>query len=734
MELFENLSFYANHPLLQSLYETKKEYYKSLKTIYEVAVSSKATGNSLEGLVKSEALRSCKPGEWGSFMCLLALSSVTKRNIYSVYPSVGAIRTRIILNNLVTPRTGTSLGNMHIMFTQLGFTEGKSFNPNHFVPLSNMLKKVVVPKISTGKEKNKRKQEGSQKSSQLKLDKFISKFQNDEASHSQRNNGVELQTDVESKSDVFDLETYIDMAEFKDLSEGLDFPEKLKLSQRILHPPDKSYKFPYMEGKERRCQHSWFQLYPWLRYSFKENKLYCIACSIYGDEYNKTKSSNIVRFYKEPVKDMSTATKTMKSHIAGQGMHSVTMSKYLGLIQDVEKDKGIRGLTKPKSKKSEEKDNEKILSSIIEAIIFLGRQCLPLRGHEDSIKNHPSFSMDVKNNAGNFLELLYFIASKGDNTLKNHLEKKCKNAMYTSAPIQNELIFFCGEYIRDELLAEIKKNNFYAILADEAADCSTKSQMAIVLRFVDCQGNIREEFLEFAECKYGLKGEGLEKLILEVLKKFGLDIKNCRGQGYDGAGSVAGKDKGLAARIIKNHNRWAVYVHCWCHQLNLCVQSSCEVRLVENAFSTIKELTYFFNFSTPRRNVLIKQFSKFNKDLKKMVLTDPCRTRWIERLDGLDDFFLQYVPVVRALEEMELNEGEVVNRESSQKSSGLVANATKFEFIVSFVIAKKVLDYTYGITKMLQSKSMDLPRSIPLIRNLKSTIQAVRENIDEYHN
>ena len=669
IELFQNVSYYASHPLLQNLFETKKDYFVSLRSIYEIAVSSKATGVSLEELVKSEALRSCKPGEWGSFMCLLALSSVTKRNIFSVYPSIGAIKNRIILNNSIKPRSGVSFGDLHIMFTQLGFTEGKAFNPNHFVPLSNMLKKIVLPKISAVKATSKRKQKqpalAFQKSTQLKLDKFISKLEFDEPCQTEKNSiGLDHQIDLKcDKAGIFDSETYIDMADFKHLSAGLDPVGKLKLSQRVLLP-EKKFKFPVTDAN-RRCQHSWFQLYPWLRYSFKENKLYCIACSMYGDEFNEQHKTNILRFYKEPVEDMGSATKTMKAHIVGiDGMHAYTMPKYLGIIQDVEKNKGIKEITKPKSVKVEEKENDKILSSIIETIVFCGRQCLPLRGHEDSIRNHPNFSMEVKNNSGNFLELLYFIASKGDKTLKKHLEKKCKNAMYTSAPIQNELISCCGDFIRDKLLAEIKENKFFAILGDEAMDCSKKSQFSIVLRFVDCQGNIREEFLEFAECKYGLRGEDLEKTVLETLEKFGLDISNCRGQGYDGAGAVAGKDKGLAARIIKNHNIWAVYVHCWCHQLNLCVQSSCEVRSVENAFATIKELTYFFNFSSPRRKVLTDQISEYDKGLKKMVLTDPCRTRWVERIEGLDDFFLQYVPVVRALDQMDFNEEDEVNRES----------------------------------------------------------------------
>ena len=157
IELFENRAFYANHPLLRTLFETKREYFSSFNSVFEVTVSSKATGDSLEGKVKSEAIRMCHPGQWGSFLCLLALSSVTKRNIVSVYPSVGAIKYRMVLNNLIEPRAGISFGEIHIMFTQHDFSEGQRFHPNHFVPLLKIFRKVTLPAIPTIKSTKEKK-------------------------------------------------------------------------------------------------------------------------------------------------------------------------------------------------------------------------------------------------------------------------------------------------------------------------------------------------------------------------------------------------------------------------------------------------------------------------------------------------------------------------------------------------------------------------------------------------
>ena len=64
--------------------------------------------------------------------------------------------------------------------------------------------------------------------------------------------------------------------------------------------------------------------------------------------------------------------------------------------------------------------------------------------------------------------------------------------------------------------------------------------MSLALRFVDDHCNIREDFMGFLHCRWGLSGADLSKLLLNKLIEIGLNIQDCRGQGYDGAGAVSG--------------------------------------------------------------------------------------------------------------------------------------------------------------------------------------------------
>ena len=54
------------------------------------------------------------------------------------------------------------------------------------------------------------------------------------------------------------------------------------------------------------------------------------------------------------------------------------------------------------------------------------------------------------------------------------------------------------------------------------------------------------------------------------------------------------------------------------------------------------------------------------------------------------------------LEKMSLNENnQVCNRDTSAKATSFLKMITCFDFIVTLVISRKVLDYTLDVTKLL---------------------------------
>ena len=133
--------------------------------------------------------------------------------------------------------------------------------------------------------------------------------------------------------------------------------------------------------------------------------------------------------------------------------------------------------------------------------------------------------------------------------MKQHLHAHAaRNAKYISPQIQNELIDIVAfDVFQKDLIEEIKQAKFFSILADEVESHHVE-QLPLCIRFLDQGNNIREESVEFGKCEH-VNGEAIANEIVRLLEKANLDVKNCRGQGYDGASSMSSEAVGVQARI-----------------------------------------------------------------------------------------------------------------------------------------------------------------------------------------
>ena len=83
---------------------------------------------------------------------------------------------------------------------------------------------------------------------------------------------------------------------------------------------------------------------------------------------------------------------------------------------------------------------------------------------------------------------------------------------------------------------------YFGYQSNEVTDSSNWEQLGIVLRYV-VNGKPSERLFEFIECEC-ITGEVICDKIIESLTKAALDLKLCRSQTMDGAGNMAGKQKG----------------------------------------------------------------------------------------------------------------------------------------------------------------------------------------------
>lgn len=243
-------------------------------------------------------------------------------------------------------------------------------------------------------------------------------------------------------------------------------------------------------------------------------------------------------------------------------------------------------------------DNRLRLKASIDAVLYLVFQGCAMRGHDEKRGSV---------NRGNFLELVTLLSSYDKNVAKVVLDNAPKNASYISPDSQKEILQVVSEKVKWAIREEINNAN-YCIIVDEASDMSRKEQMAIVLRYVDNDGFVRERFFSLVHVS-DTSSMTLKNEICSVLSHYGFDIRNIRGQGYDGASNMRGEWNGLQA-LISRECPYAYYIHCFAHRLQLAlVAASKEVIPVYQFFSKLASIVTFVLGSCKRSDELRATFA-----------------------------------------------------------------------------------------------------------------------------
>ena len=116
------------------------------------------------------------------------------------------------------------------------------------------------------------------------------------------------------------------------------------------------------------------------------------------------------------------------------------------------------------------------------------------------------------------------------------IEKAPKNATYTIPRIQKEILYVFLAKVKKVIWEEIGDAKF-CIMVDEARDESMKEQMAVVFRYVNAEGFVKEHFFGLIYV-VDIAALTLKKGIYSLLSQHCLDIQNIQGQEYDGASNM----------------------------------------------------------------------------------------------------------------------------------------------------------------------------------------------------
>lgn len=143
-------------------------------------------------------------------------------------------------------------------------------------------------------------------------------------------------------------------------------------------------------------------------------------------------------------------------------------------------------------------------------------------------------------------------------------------------------------------------------------------------------------------------------------------------------------------QVFRQEYPKAIYIHCFCHSLNLAVQDSCmKLSFVRDALSTIQELSYLIKYSGKRKALL----EKLRIDLHVSCDDGPtlrplCMTRWTFKAKS----FLSVLSIYEALMQtmVEIVQDKNSNFDVTAKAGGIHRSMESFDLLFGFMLKEIV--------------------------------------------
>ncbi|KAH9781335.1 TTF-type domain-containing protein [Citrus sinensis] len=475
--------------------------------------------------------------------------------------------------------------------------------------------------------------------------------------------------------------------------------------------------------QERRFQYHWFKKFPWLEYSEVKDSAFCFPCFLFYEIPSNNPKFVIEGFSSWKRVDNGKKCPFLQHEGGPSSHHNKNMQSWGCLRNPIQH---IDRLINAQTSQQLLENRLRLKTSII-AVKWLAKQACAFRGHDESVNSR---------NRGNFIELIKHSAEYSKEIAQVVLENAPSYAKYTSSDIQKELLNILANKVRNKIHRELGDGKF-CILVDEALDESDKEQMAIILRYVDCDGYIRERFFEVVNVME-TTAVTLKKEICNVLARYDLLVENIRGQGYDGASNMRGAWNGLQALFLKDCP-YAYYIHCFAHQLQLAlVAASNDVPDVWLFFSTLGSIVNVLTSSAKRLSELKSVWEVEIIDLiasgevqtgtganQIHTLQRPGATRWSSHFRSVSRLLDLFSVVRKVL-------GKLVecgpNNSIRGEAKGACESMISFKFVFILHLLNKVLGMSDLLCQALQVKSQDILNAVHLVSTTKKLLQRLRDN------
>ncbi|XP_050379409.1 uncharacterized protein LOC126796707 [Argentina anserina] len=169
---------------------------------------------------------------------------------------------------------------------------------------------------------------------------------------------------------------------------------------------------------------------------------------------------------------------------------------------------------------------------------------------------------------------------------------------------------------------------------------------------------------------------------------YDLQVRNMRGQGYDGASNMRGIYNGLQALFLEECP-YAYYVYCYAHRLQLTLNATVQgVQEIWQFFITLGLIVNFVDASAKWHSAL-RAVTK--EEIANLTLND------------------------------------MMDKGVEGQAEAILKALRSFDFVFCLLLMNKVMKVTELLCQTLQRKSIDLVQAIKFVRVTKSLLQEMRD-------
>nr|XP_016440861.1 PREDICTED: zinc finger MYM-type protein 1-like [Nicotiana tabacum] len=226
----------------------------------------------------------------------------------------------------------------------------------------------------------------------------------------------------------------------------------------------------------------------WLEYSIKQDAAFCLCCYLFKNEIGGYGKKVGDAFTTNSFRGWNKGLERLKSYVGD--VNSVHNRCFKMMLDLMNQEQSILTSLDKQSEKIKTEHRVRLNASI-DVIRYLLKEEMPFRGHDESV---------TSTRRGHFLDLLKWHADRKEDVKNVVLEKAPKNNTMTSPDIQKDIVNSCAEETAKAIIEDLN-GDFFGILVDESKDVTHKEQMALVLRYVNKDGELIERFLGLVHVK-----------------------------------------------------------------------------------------------------------------------------------------------------------------------------------------------------------------------------------------